>query len=89
VPKTPHISVPIDETRRRINAANHHVYRAGKQDTAYELKRAADKLNESLRMIEAMQRDYPLANPATIDTSIEAWDPSIAPPPLDDESEAL
>lgn len=86
--KTPHISNPIDEARRRINSANHHVYRAGHQDTAYELKRAIDKLNESIRLIEQIQKDYPFADPATIDTSIDCADPRLAPP-LDDDTDRL
>lgn len=81
----PHISNPIDDARRRINDANHHVYRAGYQDTAYELKRAVDKLNESLKIIQQIQRDYPIANPAMIDTSIPPGDPRLAPPRNDDD----
>lgn len=80
----PHISNPIDEARRRINDANHHCYRAGKQDTAYELKRTVDKLTEALAIVQKMQRDYPFANPATIDTSIDCTDPRLAPPPIDE-----
>lgn len=76
----PHISNPLDEARRRANDANHHIYRAMYQDTAYELSQAVKDLKRALKIVEEVQRDYPLADPAKIDTNIPAWDPRLAPP---------
>ena len=77
--KLPHISNPLDDARRRCNDANHHIYRAGYQDTAYEVKRAIDKLNETLRLLQLIQQNYPIADPATIDTSKPPAHPSLMP----------
>jgi len=77
--KLPHISNPLDEVTRRIQSAHHHVYRAGYQDTAYELKRALDKLDESRRLIEDIQAKYPIAHPDRIDTSLPPTHPSLMP----------
>jgi hypothetical protein len=76
----PHISNPLDNARRRANDANHHIYRAMHQDTAYELSEAVKDLKRSLKIIEEVQRDYPIADPSKIDTNIPAWDPRLAPP---------
>lgn len=83
----PHITHPLDTARRRINDANHHVYRAGYQDTAYELKRAIDKLNHALSIIKQVQADYDFAHPSKIDTSRRPGDPELAPPAEDDPDE--
>ncbi len=86
--KQPHISVPLEEARRLTNNANHHIYRATRQDTAYELSRAVKQLDIALKIIREVQQAYPIADPTTIDTSISPTDPRIAPPILwegDDE----
>jgi hypothetical protein len=74
-----HISHPLDHARRRINAANHHVYRAGHMDTACEIQQALKDLKTATETLEQVQRDYPVANPANIDTSRPPTDPDLAP----------
>lgn len=65
-----HISYLIQDARERANAANHHIYRAGFQDTAYELNQALKDLNAAVEIVKGMQRDYPIADPKTIDTTV-------------------
>jgi hypothetical protein len=85
--KQPHITHPLEEARRLINNANHHTYRAGRMDTAYEISRAVKQLGIALQLLQEIQKTYAIADPATIDTSIAPDDPRIAPCELgEDES---
>lgn len=82
--KQPHISQPLDDARRLINHANHHVYRAGHLDTAYEIKRALSQLEVATAILQRIQQDYPIASPETIDTSKRPNDPTLAPEQIED-----
>lgn len=75
----PHITNPLDDARRLINAANHNAYRAGHMDTAYEIDKALKRLHAAVAILEKIQAEYPIANPAMIDTSKRPNDPSLAP----------
>lgn len=77
--KQPHISNPLDDARRRINDANHNVYRAMHQDTAYEIKQALKRLAMAVSILEDIQREYPIANPDTINTALSPIDPRLCP----------